>query len=421
MYQEFKTTFVRVAPKVPGVLYEPAEKSEKSSICVIAIHCESDFLDHSIGAGLAKRGYTVLCANTHDAEDSFASKIKDVDSAMRFVRALPGIKKVVIMGHSGGATLMTAYQSVAENGGDVFRKASMLFPIPEYVDNFIPADGFLSLDSNWGNGTMRLFSTDPAIIDENSGIKVNPELDMFNPANGWSASGAHYSEAFMQKFFEAQHERNTRLIKHALDRMALINAGKGFYLDDEPMMIPGAALFGFNNKVFPQDIRYLSRTKEEQTLVHNGGRLTKEIVHTVRKPRHLESVTPDYTRGAMKTTVKKFLDSWAVRTASDYHYNNCEVFGVLYDSAYTCAPGNIRHISVPTLILGMTANWEFTAVETLYNNCGSKDKSCAYIEGADHDFHTFPAGESFPGEFGDTTETTYDYVDKWLSASGRFI
>jgi len=138
MYQEFKTTFVRVAPKVPGVLYEPAEKSEKSSICVIAIHCESDFLDHSIGAGLAKRGYTVLCANTHDAEDSFASKIKDVDSAMRFVRALPGIKKVVIMGHSGGATLMTAYQSVAEN--DAFPHSGVCRQF--YTCRRIPFTGF---------------------------------------------------------------------------------------------------------------------------------------------------------------------------------------------------------------------------------------------------------------------------------------
>jgi hypothetical protein len=28
--------------------------------------------------------------------------------------------------------------------------------------------------------------------------------------------------------------------------------------------------------------------------------------------------------------------------------------------------------------------------------------------------------EKYPGEFGDTQKTTYDYVDKWLSAPGRF-
>lgn len=418
----YQAAFVRVAPRVPGVLYTPAVPGEKSRLGVIAMHCEADYLDHSIGPGLAKRGYTVLCANTHDDADSAASKIRDVGAAMRFLRALPGIEKVVVMGHSGGATLMSAYQAVAEHGPAVFRGPEKLIPLPaEGMDGLIPADGFLGLDSNWGNGAMRLFGTDPAILDEQSGVKIDPALDAFSPANGWTPEGAHYSDEFLARWFAGQRARNERLIAHALDRLAVLNAGKGYYLDDEPMIVPAAVLFGPNNKLFPQDVRLLSRTAEPQKLIHNGGTVTTGVVHTLRRPRHLQSCAPYLFRGAMHTSVKKFLDSWAVRTEEGYHYDDRRTYGIDFHSAYTCTPGNIAHVTVPTLILGMNASWEFSAVETILQNSGAADKQCGFIEGADHDFYTDHAAERFPGEFGDTTETTYDYVDKWLSAPGRFF
>ena len=35
---------------------------------------------------------------------------------MDYLRKYPGVKKIVLWGHSGGATVMTAYQDIAENG-----------------------------------------------------------------------------------------------------------------------------------------------------------------------------------------------------------------------------------------------------------------------------------------------------------------
>jgi pimeloyl-ACP methyl ester carboxylesterase len=416
-----KTTFLRPGPGMPGMLYEPVETGDKSSICVVAIHCEADYLDHTIGPGLAKRGYRVLCANTHSEEADFPEKIKDVANAVEFVRTMPEVKKIVLMGHSGGATLMSAYQAIAENGVGFFRKDSQVIACPDYLDGIPCADGFLSMDSNWGNGTMRLFSTDPAIIDERSGMVIDPELDMFSEKNGWSPEGATYTDSFLKKFFMAQHERNERLIRYALERNAVIDAGKGFYADDEPFTIPAASLLGHNNKLFPQDRRFLSRTAGERTLVHNGGHVTTEVVHTVRTAKNLISHAPSYYRGAMKTSIKRFLNSWCVKTDKTYHYDDRECFGIIWDSSYCCAPGNVTGVTVPSLVMGMTANWEFSAVETIYNNLAAEDKECAFIEGADHNFHTDKACERYEGEFGDTVETTYDYVDGWLSKPGRFI
>jgi hypothetical protein len=43
------------------------------------------------------------------------------------------------------------------------------------------------------------------------------------------------------------------------------------------------------------------------------------------------------------------------------------------------------------------------------------------VEGATHGYFTAKECEAYPGQFGDTIKTLYDYVDQWLSQKGRFI
>jgi hypothetical protein len=71
--------------------------------------------------------------------------------------------------------------------------------------------------------------------------------------------------------------------------------------------------------------------------------------------------------------------------------------------------------------MGMTGAWEYLASETIYEDAGSKDKTLVFVEGAGHLFTTATQCERSQGEFGDTRNTTFDYVDKWLSRSGRFL
>ena len=40
----------------------------------------------------------------------------DVKTTVDYVRSLPGITKVVLLGHSGGSPLMSYYEAVAEAG-----------------------------------------------------------------------------------------------------------------------------------------------------------------------------------------------------------------------------------------------------------------------------------------------------------------
>ena len=172
-HELYKATFVRPGPRIPGMLYEPLNAGEKNHVGILVMHSDSDYLDQSTGPELAKRGYTVLCANVSDHMARLSTKVVDAKHALEYLKNLNGITKIVLMGHSGGATLMSAYQSIAENGTAAFQGPEKLIKCPNFLDGLPLADGFMSLDSNWGNGAMRLFGVDPAVVGEDSGLVLS--------------------------------------------------------------------------------------------------------------------------------------------------------------------------------------------------------------------------------------------------------
>lgn len=419
--QEVRYSYVRLGTAMNAVLYEPVAPAEKSQIAILVMHSNEDYLTFSAGSELAARGYRVLCANVSDADSSQNDKILDVKLAVEYLREYSGVQKVVLLGHSGGATLMSSYQALAENGVEIFQGEDKISKAPDDLAGLPPADGIMMLDSNWGNGAMSLFSIDPAVINEENGRELDPELNLFNPNNGFTPGGSTFSDEFVQKFFEGQRARSDRLIQTALDRLEAIEAGSGNYVDDEPFIVPGMAQVRMNNKLYPQDIRFMSHTREAWPLLHGDGTVSTQIVYSLRAPTNDESLTDSCVEGALSTTVRKFLISYAVRTTEDYSYNEDSVQGIDWSSSYNCPPGNIRYVSVPLLAMGMTASWEYLAAETIYENATGTDKTIAFVEGASHMFTTETDLEEYPGQFGDTIETTYDYVDVWLSREGRFI
>jgi hypothetical protein len=43
------------------------------------------------------------------------------------------------------------------------------------------------------------------------------------------------------------------------------------------------------------------------------------------------------------------------------------------------------------------------------------------VEGATHMYIPCTKCEKYPGQFGDTEKTAYDFADKWLGKPGRFL
>jgi esterase/lipase len=115
------------------------------------------------------------------------------------------------------------------------------------------------------------------------------------------------------------------------------------------------------------------------------------------------------------TTVRSYLTNRAVMAGEDYAITPDCALGIQWDNTYNCTPGNIKHIHAPLLVMGMTGSYEYLAAEVVYDNAASTDKRIAFVEGAGHNFDN--QGRQ---EFGDTQKVVFDYVDRWLSAEGRF-
>lgn len=408
-----RDTYVVIGRRQHGILYEPVVKNEKSRIGVVIIHSDGDYGTLNMCGELAKRGYIAFGGQVSSSDDILDNKLLDVKNAVNFLKGIKGVEKVVLMGHSGGATLMSAYQAVAENGAGIFQGDDMVIKCS--VKESLPAaDGIMTIDSNWGNGSMTLFSIDPAVIEEGNGVKLDPELDIFNPANGFDPEGSHYSEAFMKKFLAAQRERNNRLIDKAVERLHAIEAGKGCYVDDEPFVVAGGSQIGPLNKLFPEDISLFAHTKSQHTLLHADGSETVGVVPSVRPARGGRNMTPVFGFGAEVTTVRHYLTERSVYAGENYSINADCAEGILWDRSYDCTPANIKHVHVPTLCVGLTGSYEYLAAEEIYNNSPSTDKSIAFVEGASHMF------AAIDEKYGDTEKVLYDYMDKWLSAEGRF-
>ena len=421
-----RTTFVRLGNGEPAVLYEPVAPGPKAQIAILAEHSALDYLNHSSCTELSKRGYRVLCVNnSNDKSRAFNGGALDqvmleTKKAVVYLRAYPGVKKVVLWGHSGGATVMTAYQDTAENGVAACQEAVKIWKCPNTLAGLPPADGVILGDPNWGIANDVLTAIDPSIGPSNGVKIVNPDLDMFNPANGFNPTGSHFSKAFVAKFLAAQGKRNNELVDQALARYAAIKAGQGDYSDDEMFVVPGA-LFT-QNKLYTSDMGLLAHTQKPWPLLHAGGSATTAIVPSVRVPTTKANTSHSLYNAALKTTVTGYLSTYAIRVTEAYGYGEeTAETGVIWRSSRGSNPGNVEGIAVPFLTMGMTGSFEMGSAETIHNHVKGKDKTLVYVEGASHPYPPCKACEKTPGQFGDTIKTIYDYADQWLSKPGRFL
>lgn len=415
----YRTTYVSLGNDQSCILYQPVKASAKSGTGIVVMHSNDNYMNFLANSELSKRGYTVI-ATIPAAGDDMGPKFINIKNCVAYLRKQPGIKHVILLGHSGGATVMTAYQLLAENGTAALN-GKLFKDYKEDLSNLPKADGMLLLDANYGNATMTLVSLDPNIKGMGTGANIPDTYDLKDPQVGYVAGkSSNYTEAFKASFNRAQRDRLCALMDEAFARYAAIKKGNGLYVDDEPFVIAGANQIRPFNKLFAQDLSLLGHTKKAWPLIHGDGSVTNEVVHSLRAP-----MAPDMPSTTLMaadvTTVRGFLSTNALKVNENFRVKEDGIEGVEWTSNINNPIGNITGIHVPVLMVGMTGSWEYLASEMIYDNSPSTDKTLAFIEGASHMFTPDTAAEKFQGrKFGDTVKVLFDYVDKWLSQKGRF-
>jgi pimeloyl-ACP methyl ester carboxylesterase len=176
----------------------------KPKVAIIATHYQIDFSEHYIADYMATRGIGFLGWNTRfrGFETNFAldHALVDVGVGVRWLHEVQNVDAVVLLGNSGGGSLMAAYQSQAVEPNvtplEGMRPAAGLTELP-------PADGYVATAAHPGRPDVLTAWMDGAVVDENDPVATDPELDLFNGENG-----PPYSPEFLTRYRSAQVARN---------------------------------------------------------------------------------------------------------------------------------------------------------------------------------------------------------------------
>lgn len=417
--EPYRTVYLRPGGSTEALLYEPTILGPKAGTGLVFSHPNRDNFNAPIGREMAERGYRVLTVNFR-GENDYArglpeSYLPSISAGIAHLRSLPGVERVVLVGHSGGSHVGTLYQNVAENGPSACSGPEKIYPCPaEGLESLEKADGLVLLDPTLG-AAHNMSAIDPALLDDGS---RDPALDMFDPANGYDldAKTASYSPEFARRFYAAQAARNERLVEDALARGQLISEGEGEFANDEPLVVRGVGVGAAGARLYQPDPSLAAHTKRPYLVLRADGTEEEMIIRSVR-PASGQQVLGRFDELDLMnyaTTVTRFLADSAIRTTPDYAFTEDDIVGIDWATSFTSTPSNAGGVTAPALVVSMTCHYLMVPAEIIFDRLGSSDKSYVGLEGAAHSFRACSP------EYGDTTKRLFDFVDGWLSAEGRF-
>src|ERR1700676_1594084 len=165
--------------RVSAALYKP-DSGQAPHVAFLVSHRTGNNLNNSACKELSKRGFLALCWNTRFVNNEAAVHWEDiafdVKTTVEYVGSIPGITKVILLGHSGGSPLMSYYEAVAEAGPGWCKGPNKLMQCTGNMADFKPADGIVFPDAHPGNGVQSLRGLNPSVVAQKDGtLKIIPE------------------------------------------------------------------------------------------------------------------------------------------------------------------------------------------------------------------------------------------------------
>lgn len=201
-----------------GLYWTPTAELPKTAI--IATHYNVDFAEHYIAPLMAARGFGFLGWNTRyrGAEDLFQLEhaLVDIGVGVKWLHEHAHVERVVILGNSGGGSLMAAYQaeacapSLADSASGVLRDALSALPMAHLYISLNAHPGRPEVLTNWMDGSA---------VDELDPAKTDASLDPYNKDNG-----PPYSADFIVRYRAAQRARNQKITDWAKVELKRLNA-----------------------------------------------------------------------------------------------------------------------------------------------------------------------------------------------------
>ncbi|WP_106349328.1 alpha/beta hydrolase [Antricoccus suffuscus] len=327
-----------------GLYYAP--EGERPRVAMIATHYQIDFSEHYLADMMAERGIGFLGWNTrfrgYEPLFTLDHAVVDIGVGVRWLREVAGVEQVVLLGNSGGGSLMAAYQAQAVE--PVIQGARDLAPAPG-LDDLSAGDGFVSVAAHLGRPDVLTAWMDASVVDEDDPTQTDPQLDLFNPDNG-----PPFTAEFVARYRAAQVERNHRITAWAEKELSRVTAA------------------GYFDRHFS-----VSRTWADPRMVD------PTLEPTNRPPgRCYRGSTEVANRGDRgiggETTLRNWLNMWSLSQSQ------CR------------AESHLAKVRVPSLVINADADCGVfpSDADSIYDAIGTKDKRRVDLPG-DHYFLE-PAG-----------------------------
>lgn len=340
-----------------GLYYTPADSFPK--IAFIATHYNVDFSEHYLAELMAQRGYGFLGWNTRfrGNEPFFLLEhaLVDIGAGVEWLKIQAGVETVVLLGNSGGGSLMAAYQSQSLG---VTMQPTPYTKIPDALDDLSSADFYVSLCAHGGRPEVLTAWFDPSVADETDPSSVIVELDMYNPKNG-----PPYTSEFVARYRQAQVERNNRITQWCYDELERIRPR-------------GMSDRAFNVYRTWADLRLmdgnLDPSKRQVGLCYAGDPKTANY-----SPRGI----------GLTNTLRTWLSMWS------------------FSDSYCSADKHLPRITQPSLVIQSDADsGVFPAdAQAIYDALGAQDKHLEMI-----------AGDHYLQQPDNARDEVSDMIDGWL-------